>query len=395
MTRLISDILDEPRPQLFHKIEKLERLSGKPGVDIRLTGELKLLFKEKARLLGLDENDTTAGELYFAMSQLALKHSDELAEVIGAKPDDTPRQMVNKAIRFVDKRIGKKSVWSLKDSSARRQLKLNPPKKLMKIFSIRSIDSALKRENVSVFYCYAPLSEPSSWFSKYAAQADKLSISDFDYKPVSISILSDIRRRQLDKAGIRLKHIIYAHQETAGIEIAVPDKRFKGDVLFVVDSILLQIKNIVRLAAFYKSQSLKPDFFTNISRIRSEGLDFMESGDSAIGWPAIVYGATELNIPDLLNDETVLDPEELLVPSLPQLAGFGFWQHPFGAYQESDIVVPFNLSDMIVNAINGTEPARAYKENARKNLKNELFARYLKHEPVRAIVMDIQPKKEK
>jgi hypothetical protein len=48
---------------------------------------------------------------------------------------------------------------------------------------------------------------------------------------------------------------------------------------------------------------------------------------------------------------------------------------------------------MIINAINGTEPAQAYKENARKNLKNELFARYLQHEPVREIVMDIQPKK--
>jgi hypothetical protein len=301
--------------------------------------------------------------------------------------------MVQKAVRFIEKRIGKKAVWSLKDSTARRQLKANPPKKLMKIFAVRSIDSALKRENASLFYCFAPLAETSAWFSKYASQADKLSVSDFDYKPVSISILPDNRKSQLDKAGIRLKHIIYTHQETAGIVIAVPDKRFKGDVLFVVDSILLQIKNIVRLAAFYKSWSLRPDFFDSIAKIRSEGLDFMESGELAIDWPTIVYGAAELNIPGLFNDEMVLSHDELMVPSLPQLAGFSFWQHPFGAYIEKGIVVPFNLSDMIINAINGTEPARAYKENARKNLKNELFARYLRHEPVRAIVMDIQPKK--
>ncbi|HEX5797142.1 MAG TPA: hypothetical protein VFX86_01990 [Candidatus Saccharimonadales bacterium] len=391
MTKLISEILDIPQPLLFKQIQELERISGKPGLDIRLANELKLLFKEKAGHLGLDENDTTPSELYFAMAHLVFKHSDELAKTIAIKPDDSPEKMVKQSIGFIEKRIGVKKIWALKTSAARRQLKENPPKKLMNIFGIRSIDSALKRDKSSLFYCFASLVEPATWVSRYANQATKLTLSDFDEQNITVSILSENRKQRLIKAGISPRHIVYSHQETAGIVVALPDKRFRGDVLFIVDSILLLIKNMLEISAYYRKQSLNPGFFNKVAKIRGSGFNSVGSDDMPIDWPAMVYAATELRIPGLLDDEELsIGSEDLLVPTLPQLAGFGFWKHPFGAYKEADIIVPFNLSDMIINAVNGVEPERAYKENSRKHLKKELFGRYLHHEPVREIVINIK-----
>ncbi len=384
MSKLISEILGISGPSFFLQIEELERLSHRPGVDIRLSSELQQLFKEKTRLVGLDENDTTAEELYFATARLALKESDELAKSIGVEENDSSRQMVEKSIGFVEKRLGTKNIWALKPSVTRKQLKDNPPKKLMKTFGIRSIDSVLKRERVSMLYCFAKFSEPPSWFAKYSAQAAKLTNSDFDNQILQISVVPDERCNQLSKTGIKLSQIIYFDQESAAIEVCPPSKRFKGDVLFLIEHLFQQIKDMLRRSAYYKTQGLKPGFFTKLGNIRSNGFAAVETENYPFDWPTVVYATTELGIPGLIQaDEPFLSNEELIVPSLSQLINADFWKQPFAVYRQSPVTIPFNLSDMVINAINNTPPEQAYIENAKINLKNELFARYLKHEPLR------------
>ncbi|HET7673017.1 MAG TPA: hypothetical protein VFK11_00700 [Candidatus Saccharimonadales bacterium] len=382
--RLISEILEIPQPVLFHHISELERLAGRPGLDIRLAGELKLLFKEKARQLGLDENDTTPKELYYAMSVRVLKDSDELAKTIGIAPDDSPQKMVEKSIAFVEKRIGKKTAWGLKPAVLRKQIVDNPPKKLMKIFSLRSVESALKRERVSVFYCFARLVESPAWFGKYAQQARKLTNSNFDDKEITINILPANRREQLKKAGVKLNRIVYSDQESSAIEIAVPERRFAGDVLFLTDAIINQIRKMLQRSAYYKNKGFEPDFFAEVENIRLHGFPVVEASGFPFAWPVIVHAVTEHGQSGLINDtEPAISPDDIIVPSIAQAGGLDLWKHPFGIHKSTDIVVPFNLSDMIINSINDTHPKKAYIENARAGLRNELFARYLKHDTVR------------
>jgi hypothetical protein len=384
MSRVISEILSLPELAFFHRIEELERLSGRPGVDIKLASELGMLFKEKAGILGLDESDTTSKELYFGMSRLVLEHSDELARAIGVEAKDSPRRMMEKCIKFIEKRIGNRTVWSLKSSIARKQLKDNPPKKLMKIFGIRSMDSALKRERASVFYCFVKFVESPSWLSKYASQAGKLTNSDFDNTRISIGIIPEKRREQLVKSGVNLTQIVYSDQETAAVELSPPEKRFKGDTLFIVDSLLMQIKNMLRRSAYYKHQGLRPDFFSKVELIRKNGFHTVETANQPFDWPTIIHASAELGIPDLLRShEPLISAEELLIPSTAQLGGFDFWKHPFGTYKDGTVIISFNLSDMIVNAINGISPEQAYIDNGRASLKKELFGRYLGYEPLR------------
>lgn len=384
MPRLISEMLKAPEPAFSHSIHELESLAGKPGIDIRLSHEIKQLFRQKAKDLGLDENDTTLKELYFSLRHRALEDSDRLAEIIGVSPDDSPKAMSEKSIAYVKKRLGKREVWSLKVSTARKQLKDNPPKKMMKLYSIRSIDSALKREQPALFYCFAALVEPSAWQTKYVAQASKLTNSDFDYQPIQISLLADSRQRQLEKAGIKLNRLTYTHYETAAIEVTLMNRRFEGDVLFLVDSLFNHIKHILHLAAYYKYQGFQPDFFSKVEQIRAGGIIPLESANWPFDWHTLLHATAELGVSGLVpgGQDTHLSAEDFLSPSVQQLAQFDIWKQPFALYTDNGLTVSSNLSDMIINAINKYPAETAYVGNARDHLRRELFARYLHHEPV-------------
>lgn len=384
MSRLISEILNAQEPSFSQRIGELEHLAGQPGFDIKLTRELKKIFKKKSGLLGLDENDTTPEELYFAMRKSVLQDSEALSKIVGVKADDSPEAMVKKSVAFIERRVGKKKVWALKSSTLRKQLKANPPNKLMKIFSIRSIDSAIKRERISLLYSLARLTEAMPWMVKYVSQASQLTNSDFDNTEITISAFSARRQKQLDKAGIKLRQIVYSDQESGGIEIAIPAKRFNGDVFFIADSLLVQIKNMLRRSAYYRYYGFNPDFFTKIQRIRANGFPTVEQISHPFDWSTLVHATTELGIGDVIQDsELNTNLDDLLVPSISQLGKFSFWQHPFAMHRGDGATISLNASDMIVNAINETPLEQAYLENGRSALRRELFARYLSNERVR------------
>lgn len=383
MSRLISEILNAPEPSFSHLIRELELLAGRPGVDIKLLHEMKQLFKEKAKKLGLDENDTTVKEFYFGLSKRALDDSAKLAKLIGISDGDSSEEMADKSIEFVKKRIGKRNVWTLKTSAARAQLKENSPKKLMKVFGIRSIDSALKRESPALFYCFARKCESTAWSSKYISQASKLTNSDFDFEPMNISKLNSNRVKQLKKARYNLSQVTYVHYETASVLVAPLEKRYEGDVLFLVDSLFNHVKNILRISAYYRRQGFQADFFTKVELIRAGGLRSLETTEYPFSWNTLIHAASELGLTDLVSSEDAnVIGEDFLAPSLAQLGQFDIWQHPFAIYSQPGITISTNLSDMIINSINRTPAEKAYIGYGRDSLKHELFARYLRHAPI-------------
>lgn len=383
MTRLLSEMLGSPRTTLTFQINEFEKISGKPGLDIRLSGELKDLYGQKAEALGLDKHDTNAKELYFAMKSQVLKNSDKLSALIGVSDTDKPEEAVKKSIAFVEKRLGKKTVWGLKPSVARKQLKDNSPKRLMKILGLRSIDSALKRESLPLLYCFARLLEPPVWHNKYASQSLKLSNSDFDNLSLSIKIVPDKQHERLEK-HLDLGQIVYSDQETAGMEICVPSERFSGDVIFLVDTLLVHIRHMLRISEYYKFQALKPDFFKKLERLRLSGFHNLELEGLPVDWHTLAHAAAEKGVTDFLQtDDSFYTPENLLAPLLHEIAGFDFWSHPFAMYSDSGAVISFNLSDMIINTVNDNPPEKAYVGHGRTQLRKELFSRYLEHEALK------------
>ena len=73
MSKYLSLLLSAKEPGFSQLISTLDNAAAGVGVDVRLTAEIRLDVTAKINQLGLDPQDTTAAELYHALSQRALQ----------------------------------------------------------------------------------------------------------------------------------------------------------------------------------------------------------------------------------------------------------------------------------------------------------------------------------
>ncbi|MBW3568942.1 hypothetical protein KY385_02315 [Candidatus Parcubacteria bacterium] len=386
MARFISDILQAREPYFSQKIAELEKIAGKPGIDVRLVGDLIQRQRNILCKLGLDESDTNPAELYHALVDKALSDSKSLAGKIGIVPADSPELAVKKSIEFVRKATGDNRLWTLKSAAAKKQLKENPPKKLMRIFSLRSIDSALKREPLSMLFAFAKKTEPKKWHEKYISQAAKLNPTDFDYHNIEISQVHRLRQAQLKKAGPNLNQCVYINYDVAGIIIITPKKRFEGDVLFLVHSILENIRLLKSHSLYLKLHGMESDFSSRLESIRKHGFSKVASNYKNFGWNAY---SKYLNNQNILQDESpdfAIEDDVKLLEIKDLLDDESFWQHYFLVAPGENFMASCNLSDVILNAVNCYEPGQAHYRFGQISLQDELFGRYLQLPEVRKYV---------
>jgi hypothetical protein len=380
MARLISDILGAPEPHFTHEIQRLELLAGRPSVDTRLISELVSLNHSLANELKLDAKDTTIKELYFAMRRKALLDSEALADKLNIAPDYNPDKVLEKCIEYVNEKLANQEVWTLKHSVAKAELQKNPPKKLLKILGLRSIDSAIKRESISQISLLARLVESKAWNDTYISQASKIRNNDFDKKIIEISTVSTARVNRLEKAGMKLGHLVYKHEETAGIVVVVPKRRFAADVLFIVDALTREANEIRRYSAFCKYLSVRADFSAKLASLRRNGLDRASIEHFSVGWAPIYHllharsgDQTQALFEPHLNHDDVLIVDH----------GLGdIWNYKYSLAREGRVVVSFNSSDVIINAANNSEITDASTVHGRRALFSELFSRYLDNDVV-------------
>jgi predicted nucleic acid-binding protein len=67
MSRVLSELLDEPEVVVESVIKKLEHMSGWESTDVRLLAEVNNRVRTKMSELGLDADDTTGHELFHAL----------------------------------------------------------------------------------------------------------------------------------------------------------------------------------------------------------------------------------------------------------------------------------------------------------------------------------------
>jgi hypothetical protein len=148
MSRLISELLNATEPMFSLALDQLETISGRNGVDVRLTAEIIGSVQMKTREMGLDPKDTTGKELYFSLLN-RLKHDDEhLTRVLGANDCNDAQSMIPLIKQAADKAKTPRSCWVLKKSVAKKFLKQMPPPNVMHNLNYKSIDSLLKSENI-------------------------------------------------------------------------------------------------------------------------------------------------------------------------------------------------------------------------------------------------------
>jgi hypothetical protein len=255
MSKILSDLLGA--------LKQLEQDSGNPSADIRLTAEITGKIRLKTQELGLDPNDTTGKELYYALLTLIGKQDEHLVKQIGGSdPNDavTLMPLMKKAWENTDTN---KSCWVLKKSVAKAMLKKTPPKAIMKHLGYRSIDSMLKRENLGEIYGALRFAEDPKWLNTFNEHYKKLKPADFETRQI------EIVEMPLERWGDMAEHFIHkkkhniTHVKELGVICMLPiDKsvKLKGIVIFVLPLLFHYLNEIRLYSAFFKFKQMQPKF---------------------------------------------------------------------------------------------------------------------------------------
>jgi hypothetical protein len=268
MSKKIAELLGVNFDILNSELSALERASGNPGVDVRMTAELMELSRRKLRSLGLDPNDSTGEEVYYALQTLAQRHEKYLMNALHLRNQENTLQ--DEIISIVNKLSFPKKGWFIKNSATKQILRKQPPRLAMKALGYRSLESMLKREPVGSILATTQYYEGQKWKDDFTNKITELSTADFEWR------IASVQHCRLRKMPANAQNIQKA-PEALGIFIAgcVVIVSCEGrDTPLQPGGILLQLLNIFHgiahirtLSSFLLTKRMQSNFSGDFSRI--------------------------------------------------------------------------------------------------------------------------------
>lgn len=388
MSGVLSQLLAAKEPLFSRAIAELENKSGNPSVDVRLVANIKSTVHRKVRELALDPEDTTGKELYHALQALVRLHDQYLATAIGTSPDDNLEQQFQCIKKTIDNLPLPNKAWVIKQSVAKKLLKVHPPKKVMKQLGYKSIDSMLKRENVAEMIAAARFLETKTWMSKLIKSYSKLRPSDFEIRTIQLLVIDENRYKgsELDYIYQQKHNITHLKEHGVVLILPLPVKHMRGATITVMPLVLHYVNEIRSYSSFFKMQQVRPDFGSVlVDTILNDPHKAGKIGEQQIHWRIIQrhFGEQDPKAhPELF--EPHVQPEDLhwrkaesilywLEPALK------FWEDlDYIAAQQSDgSIVSLSLMDNAVSYCNGLEYGQQSTGYFRSSLWNKIYAEYI------------------
>ncbi len=387
MSRMLSDLLAANEPMFSLALKQLEEASGKLSVDVRLTAEILGKVQLKTKELGLDPHDTAGAELYHALLNKTRIADEHLVETIGGKDPEDVQALLPLMKIVAEARDHHRTAWVLKKSVAKNMLKKMPPRKVMTHLKYKSIDSMLKRENISEIYGALRFSEGPEWLNKFITLYADLRPSDFETRDIEIVSMSSERWGTIAEEFMHKKRHNITHLKELGVIVMLPTsvQRMTGITITVL-SLLFHYLNEIRLySAYFKLQQVKPNFGEIIvnTLIADPGSGAIMAG-THIHWRVIqrYFGKLENEFhPEEF--EPHVQPEDLhwrrAEESLFALdSRLEFWRDlDFVAVIHAGRPITFNLMDNAIAYCTQTPYANRVIYHFREALWNEVFVRYM------------------
>lgn len=391
MSRLLRQLLDESEPLFSHYLARLEKASGAPGIDARLTADILSASAGKVCELGLDPKDTTGNELFSSLIARAEQGDDAMRSYLGhpASMDDATA----KSSVFIRNVMPSHTTWALKGATVKKILSKNPPKQVMKAFHYQSIDSMLKRMDVKEILLAARIVENKTWSLKYRKLLSQCYTRDFGKSTVDLIALTDARWLPLIELWRRSKGCtVVASKEVAAVGFMMRTE--KGSFIHTLPLVLHAINEASLHGSFLKLHYVHPSIGTALVDAIDEGSVIHTSlSGLTVHWRDVqrYYGSllsseepvfTHLDVTDLgwLQTETLL---AMHVPDLSFWIGTDYLGISFGENR----ILSLNIHDVaesLVFALNHTDMATSKMKRA---LRSELMARYLEHPSARAVAL--------
>ena len=389
MSRMLSELLGAKEPLFSMSLKQLEKESGNPGADIRLTAEISGRVQLKAKELGLDPADTTPEELYYALLTRVEKDNERITQqLLGlAKSTTTIRELVPPIVDIVNASKVPKKCWAIKRSVAKRLLKKMPPINMMKTLGYRSIDSMLKNEPFDEMYTALRFSEGPDWLNQYDQLFKSVRPSDFEERNIRIVVIDHDKWVDLAHHYVEKKRHNVTHTKELRVIVVVPMKQEKMRGLpLKTMSLLFHYINEIRLySAFFKLKSTHSNFGEEVvdTLIADPSKAAVMAGQH-IHWRVIQRYFGKLK--DESHPEAFqphVQPEDLhwrkAEDALYNLdEQLGFWRDlDYVAMPAKGLPVALNLMDVALAYSNEEDYENRYAYHFRDSLWNEIFMRYM------------------
>jgi hypothetical protein len=334
MSRLIADLLGQPERLVGKTIMKLEAKNGYPSHDARHLAENIQQVRRKLADLSLDPDDTTAEELYHSL-QARFQRDSQAFDIENNFHSLDFESKAEKAKHIIQSGTALPQRWMLKTTAAKNILRRQPPKKLMKRLSYRSVESLLKRENTGRLFIEANAVESAAWRKQLSRSISRLDSTAFELREISIFVLN---------MDIGSSPLVY-NDDIGALAIAKTG---------LTDSMRL-LGLVVLLSDFMESLSDKP------VELSSDVLQWWNEMDGLVAYPD--GRAVSMNLKDtsinLANRQEFLD-------RVLSAGRIGFWKNLISRYEnqleiEEDMLA--GLSEAVMPRAPLRQPAFEYAEN--------------------------------
>lgn len=395
MTRYLSLALGAKQPLFGQSIQELERASGRPSADIRLSSELMQQVRAKVAQLDLDPEDTTGPELYSALQSKLGRDEVKVRHALSLSDDATSTDILAAVTKYLNKHQTAGTCFALKAASARRLLKKKIPKAAMKKLGYRSFDSMLKHETPAAIYAAAVVAESPSWHKTFRDQYAKLESSDFEQRKMSVEYPKGKRWTVLSEAFVSgARHNIMSFKELGAIVVLPIEAKVDG---LAITSLLLTLhymNDIRTYSSYAKLQQVKPTFGKIMQQAATqEPMTNANLAGQAVPWKVIqrYYGRMKASFhPEVFEphvqpeDLQWRDAEAVLAELEPSLS---FWMNTqYVCTLHDDQPVSLNILDVALGYCNHLEFSDRIVHFVREHLWHELMSRYLHQENLEAAV---------
>ncbi len=385
MSRMLAELLGVPGAGFRLNLQQLERASGAPGVDIRLSTEVLQETQSKIRGVGLDPADTTAPELYEILKTKIIGDNTRLEKTLQQRIGNG--QISQAIVKTINALQIPKSCFALKHSVAKRMLKKNPPKASLKRLGYRSLDSLLKREPAAVIFTVADLVESDAWRQRFFDDYKRLGPSDFEVR--EIEVFNPLKAKHwttlAQSLAAQQKSSVLVCKELGGIVLLPLPEGINAGTITTVVMTLQAINEIRTHSAFCKLQQVKQNFGAIIAdSTKGDVSNLTLIAGQPLPWRVIqnYYSRFDNDYPMELfephvqqDDLKLINIEDVLANIEPALE---FWRGTdWLAFNENSEVVSLNIKDVAISALNNLGFEDRLLKYFRDTAWSELMIRYL------------------
>jgi hypothetical protein len=391
LSRYLSEALGADEIKFRHALGALERRSGHPNHDIRLSSTVLQNVRLKLKQLGLDVEDTTAQELYYS-----LNHKLQIDDVkLTRKLRELAAQKVNAEANISDGLVEllkdlnlSQECLAIKPAVLKSQLKKIPPKKVMKALGYRSVDSMLKLEPMALLLLAINDFESEAYVSSFYAKYKKYSAANLELRKLQVIIPKDKKWRKvlLDVKKRTGLTVVSSYELASVVVLPVNNQPKSGYTTMLVSKLLSELSVILSVSSYLKLHQVSSDFGLKLMQI-AEHEPYVEAKflENQVSWKAaqhVLSASThDLYSPHLSDDD--LKPVNLVNKLSEVLDSFKFWEDSdFLALVKSAEATSLNVLDVATNLVNNLPFENRHLDHCRHALMQELMKLYVRPEQI-------------